>query len=216
MINLLKDHYGSSFEEPLLEEIHKEGTYYEFKPGHVLIEVGDRVEYMPILLSGAIKIMRHDEQNDEIFLYYIEKGDTCVMSVSCCLALTKSEIRAVVETTVTMLMVPISMMEDWLLKYKSWRNFVFDSYQRRFHELLESFDAVAFMKLDDRIYKYIEEKAQVNQSNVIQITHQQIAKDMHTSRVVISRLLKKMEKLGQISLYRNHIRLNDFIITPTI
>jgi len=120
---------------------------------------------------------------------------------------TKSEIRAIAETNTKLIMVPVQKMEEWLAKYSSWRNFVLQSYHNRLNEMLETVDSIAFLKMDDRLLKYIKDKARVNNDSTITTTHQHIAYELHTSRVVVSRLLKKLENLGKIELHRNQIKL---------
>jgi CRP/FNR family transcriptional regulator len=129
------------------------------------------------------------------------------MTLACCLGDTKSEIRAVAETRGTVAMIPIGKMEEWLGKYKSWRNFVFSSYNKRLSEMLSAIDNLAFMKMDERLLNYLREKAKVNQSSLIANTHQEIAYELNTSRVVVSRLLKALENEGIIKLNRNIIQL---------
>ena len=209
MIEELKQHYGYLFEDELLQEINNVGTYRDIPEGLKLIEIGDYIKSMPLLISGAIKILREDKEGDELILYFIEQGDTCAMTLSCCLGDSKSEIRAIAETDARLIMVPVQKMEEWLGKYKSWRNFVLQSYQNRMTELLEAIDTIAFLKMDERLFKYLKDKAMVNHNEVIHVTHQEIASDLHTSRVVISRLLKALEINGRIELNRNNIKVLD-------
>ncbi|WP_295336891.1 Crp/Fnr family transcriptional regulator [Flavobacterium sp.] len=207
MIDILKENYGFIFEEKLLEEIAQVATLRTFEDGDILIDFGDYIKFMPLLLSGAIKILREDFDEGELLLYFLEKGDTCAMTMACCLGETKSEIRAVAETKGQVVMVPVAKMEEWLGKYKSWRNFVFDSYNSRLKEMLQAIDNLAFMNMDERLYNYLLDKAQINKTDFIQNTHQEIAYDLHTSRVVISRLLKALENEGKIKLHRASIEL---------
>lgn len=207
MIQDLKSEYGKIFEEELINEIIQVGTYKEVPEGFKLIEIGEYVRGMPLLISGVIKILREDEDGDELLLYYLEKGDTCTMTMACCMGDTKSEIRAIAETNAKLIMIPIQKMEEWTAKYKSWRNFVFSSYHIRLNELLSTLDNIAFQKMDERLIGYLKEKARVNQDDIIHNTHQQIAYDLHSSRVVISRLLKKLEEIGKIKLHRNYIKI---------
>lgn len=203
----LKEAYHFIFEEELINEIAEVGTLKEVPAGEKIIEIGDYVKMMPLLLHGAIKIMREDKDGDELLLYFLERGDTCAMTLSCCLGQTKSEIRAVAERDTTLIMIPIDKMEEWTSKYKSWRNFVFESYHARLNEMLETIDTIAFFNMDERLMKYLKDKAKINQSEVVNNTHQQIAYDLHTSRVVVSRLLKKLELEGKIKLQRNSIEV---------
>lgn len=209
MLKELKEAYHFVFEEELIEEIEKYGTLKEVKEGEKIIEIGDYVKQMPLLLDGAIKIMREDKDGDELLLYFLERGDTCAMTLSCCLGQTKSEIRAVAERDTRLIMIPIEKMEEWTSRFKSWRNFVFESYHTRLSEMLDTIDAIAFLNMDQRLMRYLQDKAKINQNEILQITHQQIAYDLHTSRVVISRLLKKLEIEGKIKLQRNSIRVLD-------
>jgi CRP/FNR family transcriptional regulator len=207
MIDILKENYGFIFEEKLLEEIAQVATLRTFEEGDILIDFGDYIKFMPLLISGAIKILREDFDEGELLLYFLEKGDTCAMTMACCLGETKSEIRAVAETKGQVVMIPVAKMEEWLGKYKSWRNFVFDSYNSRLKEMLQAIDNLAFMNMDERLYNYLLDKAQINKTDFIQNTHQEIAYDLHTSRVVISRLLKALENEGKIKLHRASIEL---------
>lgn len=207
MIDTLKETYGYLFEEKLIEEISQVATLKNFNEGDVLIDFGDYIKKMPLLISGAIKILREDFDEGELLLYFIEKGDTCAMTMACCLGETKSEIRAVAETNGQLVMIPVSKMEEWLGKYKSWRNYVFNSYNNRLKEMLTAIDNLAFMNMDERLLNYLSEKSIVNKTKDIKSTHQEIAFDLHTSRVVVSRLLKALENEGRIRLHRASIEL---------
>jgi CRP/FNR family transcriptional regulator len=210
MKDILTQSYGYIFEEALIDEIVKVASFKEFKAEDYLIEIGDYIKSMPLLLHGAIKILREDENGDELLLYFLERGDTCAMTLTCCMGQAKSRIRAIAETDGSLLMIPVGKMEDWLTKYKTWRNFVFDSYNVRLMEMLEAIDTLAFMNLDERLFKYLTDKAKVIGNTEIQNTHQEIAYEMHTSRVVISRLLKALEIEGKIKLHRNKIEILQF------
>ena len=205
----LVEAYHFIFEEELLEEIMKFGTLKEVKAGEKIIEIGDYLKSMPLLLEGAIKILRRDKDGDELLLYFLERGDTCAMTLSCCLGQTRSEIMAVAEKDTKLIMIPIEKMEEWTSKYKSWRNFVFESYHSRLTEMLDTIDTIAFLNMDERIMRYLQDKAKINGNEKLQVTHQEIAYDLHTSRVVVSRLLKKLEMEGKISLQRNSIEVLD-------
>ncbi len=209
MKSSLEESFGSVFEKPLLQDILENGRLAKVENGTIVITIGQYIKGMPLVISGALKVLREDEDGDELLLYYLERGDTCSMTMACCLGDTKSAIRAVAETDVELVMVPIAKMEEWMGKYRSWRNFVFESYHDRFNELLGTVDSIAFKNMDQRLAAYLKEKARVSKTNHIRSTHQEIAYDLHTSRVVVSRLLKKLEHLGRIKLHRNHIELFD-------
>lgn len=209
MLQQLKEAYGFIFEEELLREIEKAGILRSVKEGEIIMDINDYVSHMPLLLEGAIKILREDEDGNELLLYFLERGDTCALTLSCCLGQTRSQIRAVAERDTELIMIPIAKMEEWTATYKSWRNFVFESYHIRLSEMLETIDTLAFMNMDQRLLRYLQDKAKINQSEELQVTHQQIAYDLNTSRVVISRLLKKLEMEGKISLQRNNIVVHE-------
>ncbi len=207
MIQELRNSYGGVFEESLLQEIAQVGIYKEFIEGEKIMEIGSYVKGMPLLLSGAIKVLREDKNGDELLLYYLERGDTCSMTMTCCMGQTKSEIRAIAETDAAIMMIPIQKMELWTSTYKTWRNFVFESYHNRLNEMLQTLDSIAFNNMDERLLGYLKEKARINNDNILKNTHQEIADELHSSRVVISRLLKKLENMGSIRLHRNYIQI---------
>ena len=207
MLEELKKHYGYLFEDNLLEEINNVSTIKNIPEGIKIIEVGQTLTQMPLLLEGAIKILRDDDKGDELLLYFLERGDTCAMTLTCCTGDAKSEIKAITEIDTKLIMVPIQYMEIWMSKYKSWRNFVLESYQTRLLELLDTIDKIAFLKMDERLLNYLKEKAMINGNTIIKTTHQEIAYELHTSRVVISRLLKKLEQQKIIILHRNSLEL---------
>ncbi|BDW92622.1 MULTISPECIES: Crp/Fnr family transcriptional regulator [Flagellimonas] len=201
--------FSNYFEPALIQEILKEGKYKEIPAGETIMDIGQYIRSMPLLLSGAIKVLREDEEGDELLLYYLEQGETCSVTMTCCMGHTKSEIKAITETDTKIVMVPVQKMEEWMAKYKGWRNYVFDSYQNRLNELLLTVDSIAFKNLDQRLMDYLNKKVEVTNDNRINNTHQEIAYDLHTSRVVVSRLLKKLEKMKKLELHRNHILVID-------
>lgn len=205
--NHLQTNFGYLFEEDLLNEIQHIGIHKVIPKNTPIIEVGEYIKSMPLILKGAIKILREDENGEELVLYYLEKGDTCAMTLSCCLGQTKSKIAAISETEVEMILIPKEKMAVWLTIYKSWQAFILESYHARVNELLEAIDTIAFLKMDERLFKYLKDKAMVTHNDVIFTTHKEISDDLHTSRVVISRLLKKLENEGKIKLRRNNIKV---------
>lgn len=207
MIEELRLNYGHLFEDALLQEINNVGVFREVPEDFPLIEVGQYIKSMPLLINGVIKILREDDDGDELLLYFLEKGDTCAMTLSCCLGNSKSEIKAIAETDTKLIMIPIQKMEEWTSQYKTWRNFVFNSYHNRLLEMLDTIDNIAFLKMDERLLRYLKDKVKVTNDREIHSTHQQIAYDLHTSRVVISRLLKTLENQKTIALQRNKIIL---------
>ncbi|RLZ07167.1 Crp/Fnr family transcriptional regulator [Faecalibacter macacae] len=200
--------YPFQFEEELLIEIDELGNLIDFKANDVLIDLNQFIKGMPVLLNGAIKVLREDYDEGELLLYFLEKGDTCAMTMACCLGDKQSKIRAVAETDGQLVMIPITKMDEWLAKYASWRRFIFDSYNNRMEEMLGAIDNLAFNDMNGRLKKYLLDVASINNGNVINKTHQEIAYELNTSRVVISRLLKALEKEDFLTLNRNVITIN--------
>ncbi|WP_338733508.1 Crp/Fnr family transcriptional regulator [Mangrovimonas cancribranchiae] len=201
------ENYKNIFESDLIDEMAQVGIFKKVAKGQLVLDVGEYIKYMPLIVSGAIKVMREDEEGEELLLYFLEVGDTCAMTISCCLGQKKSEITAIAETDSSLVMIPVKYMSIWMSKYQSWQNFILESYNERISELLEAVDTIAFLKMDERIYKYLKDKAMVNRNDLVEVTHQQIANDLHTSRVVVSRLLKSLEKQNIIELQRNCIKV---------
>ena len=203
----LVDSYGFILEEELIDEIIADGHVRSISAGEVLIEYGQNVKYMPLLIDGAIKVLRQDKDGDELLLYFLEKGDTCTMTMTCCIGRTNSEIRAIAEQDSKIVFIPVEKMAEWTRKYNGWMSFVFESYSNRFNEMLESIDRLAFSNMNDRLYKYLKSKVLVNKSTTLDVRHQDIAYDLNSSRVVISRLLKSLENEEKIKIYRNKIEV---------
>ncbi len=206
----LQDYFSIVFEPELLTEIEKFGTLVTLKKDDLLIDVGSKITQVPLLLNGAIKIVREDKNGDEIVLYFLERGDTCAISFVNCLNKSKSKVRGVAEKDSEAIYIPVKKLEEWMAKYKTWREFVIESYSSRLDEMIEAIDTLAFMKMDERLFKYLSDKVKIMRDTTLNTTHQQIAIDLNTSRVVVSRLLKQLENLGKIKLHRNKIEVLDF------
>jgi CRP/FNR family transcriptional regulator len=204
----IKESIGYLFEEELIDEIVKIARVKELATDETIIQIGDRIPFLPIILSGAIKVVRENEKGEDLLLYYIEAGDTCAMTMQCCVKSTLSEVKASTIEPSEILMIPLERMEQWMAKYASWRSYILQSYHYRIQELIETIDAIAFMRLDERLLKYLKDQAKLIGNLEIPVTHQQIADDLNSSRVVISRLLKQLETKGDIKLTRNKIILN--------
>ncbi|NQW36835.1 MAG: Crp/Fnr family transcriptional regulator [Flavobacteriales bacterium] len=206
----LYDYYNVIFEKELIEEIIKFGTFKALKKGELLIDINQEITDIPLLLNGAIKIVRENAQGEELLLYFLERGDTCAISFNNCIRRKKSLVRGVVEKDCEVIFLPISKLDEWLSKYKTWREFVIDSYNIRLNEMIEAIDTLAFMNMDERLYKYLKDKVQIMRDTTLNTTHLEISQELNTSRVVISRLLKQLEKRGKIKLHRNQIDVLDF------
>lgn len=201
------DLFKLELEPAPLKELEEKSTYMQVKEGEVIMEIGQTVRMMPVLISGTIKVSRLNEEGDELLLYYLSPGEGCAMSFTCCMQQFPSEVQAVAEEDVEMLAVPVGLMDEWLVKYPTWKSFVMKTIRSRFHELLRTIDQIAFQQLDERLVHYLKEKAKATGSTLINLSHEKIATELATSRVVISRLLKKLENDQRLLLYRNQIKL---------
>ncbi|APY09110.1 Crp/Fnr family transcriptional regulator [Winogradskyella sp. J14-2] len=198
------------FDQEILNTILEVATIKTYKKNDIIIDIGEDLRHIPLLIKGNIKVLREDTDGSELLLYVLESGDTCAMSLTCCMAKSVSKIRAIADDDTTVIMIPLEQMKSWFDTNKSWRSFILQSYQIRFDEMLETIDTLAFMKMDERLFKYLTDKVKLSASTDLEITHQEIAEDLHTSRVVVSRLLKQLEKQEKITLGRNKIHVVDF------
>ena len=203
----IKEKFEYLFEPELITAIEATAKLVSMKADDVIIEIGQLVKQMPIILSGSIKVTRVDEKGREILLYYVNPIESCAMTFTCCMEQLPSEIRAVAEEDVQILSLPITVMDEWMTKYPSWKSFVMKAIRHRFNELLKTIDHIAFQKLDERLVSYLKEKSKATGSSLLNISHQQIAEELASSREVISRLLKKLENGNKLLLYRNQIKL---------
>lgn len=200
--------YFPEFVEPGLQQvIADQGRIHRFQEGEVIMDYGKYVRMLPLILSGTIKISRLADDGSELFLYYLSRGESCTMTFSCCMSDKKSEIRAVAEEDTVILGLPQQYLDVWMMRYKSWKNFVMMAYDQRMRELITTIDQVTFQQLDQRLLEYLRRRASLRDDGVILTTHQAIAEDLNVSREAVSRLLKTLEKRGGIELGRNRIRL---------
>lgn len=204
---ILPDSLAALFEPELVKEIEEQAQLLSVKEGDAILDIGQLVRVMPIVLSGTLKISRIDEDGNELLLYYLQRGETCAMTFTCCLQQYPSEIKAVAEEDTSFLAVPITVMDQWIVKYPTWKSYVMKTIRNRFNELLKSIDQIAFQNLDERLVSYLKEKSKATGSTLINLSHEQIAKELATSRVVISRLLKKLENNHRVLLYHHQIKL---------
>lgn len=195
------------FEPALIKEIGEFGELRSYKDGDIIMDYGKYIRMMPLVVKGTLKVLKKDDNGNEILLYYLSSSESCSMAYSCCLEEKKSEVKAIAEGDLQIIAIPHNKLDEWLCKYPSWKNYIMRSFNERFSEMLKSIESIAFYKLDDRLIAYLKEKKRLSGSNVIKASHYQIADDLATSRVVISRLLKILENNGKILLYRNEIKL---------
>jgi len=209
--NRFYEMFSSVFEPELINEICTIGQLSKFEENKILVDIGATITHLPLVISGSVKIMTEDKDGAELLLYYLELGDTCAVTLNCCTRASKSTVRAISETAAEVLFVPVIFMDEWMVKYKSWRNFILDSYNSRLNEMVSAIDNIVFNSLEERLGKYLRDKAWITKSAILNITHQEIANDLHSSRVVISRLMKKLEKSGLIAQSRHRVDFLEFM-----
>lgn len=197
----------SIFTDPELNaEIAKHARIRSLKKDEILIKTGEEIVFIPIVLKGSIRVLRQDADGKEAFLYHLFPGQTCAMSLTCCQSGKKSMIKAIAEDNTQILQIPVSYTEDWF-RFPEWRTYISNNYNSRFEELLQVVDLIAFQNMDKQLLHYLQERSKALKTNVLEITHQQIADELHAHREAISRLLRTMEKKGLVRLGRNSVEL---------
>ena len=202
--------YSELFEEELIQRIIAVGDYQKIDSGRLLVDIDEELTHIPLILSGVVQIIRKDKNGFEFFIYYLEAGDTCAISFANCINKKKSIFRGVAESDVEAIFLPVDLVDEWLVKYKSWRHFVIDSYHFRLMEMVEAIDSLAFLKMEKRIWKYLTGKVRIKNNIDLEITHQKIAEDLNSTRVVITRILQKLHDEKKIYSTRNKIKLLKF------
>ncbi len=203
---ILQKAYPQIAERALQEEIIEIGKLMHFRAGEVIMDYGSYIKLVPLIISGSIKVTREDEsEGREMLLYFLGPGETCSMSFTCCMMNKKSEIRTEAVEDTTLIGIPIRYMDVWMTKYQSWKNFVMQTYDSKMVELVKVLDSVAFSGMDTRLKNYLQSRKASTGSPVINATHQEIANDLNASREAISRLLKKLENMGEVKLGRNQV-----------
>jgi CRP/FNR family transcriptional regulator len=208
--NHLHERFQYLFEEELIDEICLVGRLRKVEADTELMSIGQKITHIPLVVSGSLKVVTEDKNGEELLLYYLELGDTCAMTLNCCSKSVKSAIAAITEEPSEILFISVEKMEEWMVKYRSWRNFVLESYNTRLNEMLEAIDNLAFNNMEERLVKYLRDRAMVMHKGELKITHLHIANDLHSSRVVISRLMKKLENEGVIKQHRNLVEVLEF------
>lgn len=196
-----------SISSTLLEKLKNEGTIKTFAPETVLIDENDYIKFVPIVLAGSIKVFKLDEDGREMLLYYIKPGESCVMSFLGAPCNGTSKIKAVVEEEAEVLVLPVHKATELIRENPQWIQFIFELYNRRFEELLSVVNAIAFQKVDVRLWELLKIKVKLLKTDELNMTHQQIADELGTAREVVSRLLKQLERDKKISLGRNKIKI---------
>lgn len=193
------------FESGLRTAISENGIVKEFAAQEELIREDQYIRSFPIVLSGLIRICRTDEAGNELLLYYLRPGEVCTVSLICCMDRTRSRVKAIAEEKTTAIVIPVELLDSWMTKYQTWKEYVMRSMQLRFDELLHALDSIAFLKMDERLEKFFTDRFHSSGSKIFEGSHQDVALAMNSSREVISRLLKQMEKKGMIRLSRGRI-----------
>jgi CRP/FNR family transcriptional regulator len=193
--------------DSLLVKLKSIGSMRRMAADAILMNEDDYIQAIPIVLNGSIKVMRTDDDGKEILLYYIKPGESCVMSFLGATCNERSKIKAVVDEPAEILMVPINKAVELIRTVPEWIEFIFQLYNRRFEELLDVINAIAFQKVDERLWELLKKKSEMNKTKELAVTHQQVADELGTAREVVSRLLKQLEKNKKITLSRNKITI---------
>ena len=193
------------FEPDLIQDIMDNVIVKEVNSGEIVIRTGQHLSSAMILLNGTLKIYREGDEGSEFFLYFIHPGEACAMSLTCLNHQEKSQVGAIAVEQTTILFIPMAKVNEWIRNYRTWSDFVINTYRTRFEDALLVLDNVAFRGMDERLEFYLKKQVENCGCHDLQINHQTIANDLNSSREVISRLLKKMEQRGILILHRNHI-----------
>lgn len=196
-----------TFSNELVDDISTNAIEQSFVSGHVIMRTGQYIKNTVLVLSGSVKIYREDDDGGEFFMYYLQPGQACAISMICATKSEKSQIMAKVVEDVELVMIPLSLMDKWMMQHRSWYEFVINTYRSRFEEVLEVVDSIAFRAMDERLEFYLKRHKDACECDDLKLSHQEIAIELNTSREVISRLLKKLEQRGAVKLHRNHIEL---------
>lgn len=207
MLTELPTEWNQLFEPELLNEIKAHANYVKLNAEESLLENGKFVRSFPIVLDGTLKITRMDKSGREILLYYLGSNQSCAMTFSCCMQVFPSQVNIVAEEDTQLIAIPSGKMDEWMMKYPTWKSYTMSTIRSRFEELLNTLDQVVFQKLDQRLVQYLKDKSEATGSTLLNLSHQQIAQEMASSREVISRLLKKLENDKKLLLYRGQIKL---------
>lgn len=203
--SVLSSEFNSSPE--LVEKLYLNGNKKAYKEGDIILDENSSIRAIPIVMKGMIKVIRTEEDGREILLYYIQAGESCIMSFLGGMHNEKSIVKAEVEEDTEILFLPVDKVSLFIKEYPEWLDYIFRLYHKRFEELLDIINAIAFKKVDERLLNLLIKKTEISQSKTIITTHEQLANELGTARVVVSRLLKQLEDTGKLKLGRNKITL---------
>ena len=204
---LIPKHLLPTISPQLRSELQEKGILKNFSAGDIILKENTFIKHLPIVISGSLKVLREDPDGREILLYYIKPGESCIMSVFGGMHSDTSKIKAIAEEDSSLLLLPINNVNEWIKEYPDWIEFILFLYHKRFEELLDVVNDIAFHKVDERILILLKKKADLNHVQEVITTHQQLADELGSSREVVSRLLKQLEKEGKITLLRHKIIL---------
>jgi len=193
-------------EQGLQEELIGQCEIKTFRRGELIVKEGQYVRILPIVISGSLRVYQSRGER-EILLYFVEANETCMMSLSACFFNNESPSNAVATEDSEILCIPSSMIIKWQKAYNSWNDFVIRTFRNRYDELLESFESVAFHRIDKRVLTYLNARAARSSSDKIEISHQELANELGTTRVVVSRILKQLELEEIVELHRGYIKV---------
>ena len=191
----------------LVEKLQQHSIRKEYEAGSVILNENAHIRSIPIVTKGTLKVIRTEEDGREILLYYIKAGESCIMSFLGGLHNETSKVKAEVEDNAEILFLPIEKVSLFIKEYPQWLDYIFRLYHKRFEELLEIVNAIAFKKVDERMLALLNKKTELTGNKTLNITHEQLANELGTARVVVSRLLKQLEEIGKVKLGRNKITL---------
>lgn len=193
--------------QELILKLQEHGIKKTYQAGDIILNENAYIKSIPIVTKGILKVIRTEEDGREILLYYIKEGESCIMSFLGGMHQETSKVRAEAEEDTTILFIPIEKVSLFIKEYPGWLDYIFRLYHKRFEELLEIVNAIAFKKVDERLLDSLKKIAENSKSKTIIITHEQLANQLGTARVVVSRLLKQLEDSGILELGRNKITL---------
>lgn len=199
------------FEAELAQQISKHGQWAHVEQGDILMQSGGYIQGIPLVLDGLLRIYREDDMGRENQLYYLQRGEVCATALTCCSSKVKSTISAVAEEDTDVLIIPIKFLDEWMDRFPTWKHFVMQAYKSRFDELLETIDSLAFKKMDQRLISFLIDYNHSTGKTEYHGKHEDIARALTSSREVISRLLKVLEKEGKITLSRNNIDFKNLL-----
>jgi len=213
---IITANFLSIFEENLLQEIGDNGILKKAEPEKIILEIRRKIEFIPLIVSGVVKVLHRDGKGNGIFLHFLAKNQLSAIAITYALENKISEIRLEAQSNIVYIAIPAKVVNSWFLKYSSWRSFYFQLNQQQTSYLIEKIDDIAFTCLESRLLKYLQYTSLIKNDKTINIKHFDIARDLKVSREAVSRTLKKLEQEKVITLGRNKIYIRQSEISSTI